>query len=78
MLGPVLAGAGVFSVLFSFEVCLRLYRNQRRMHDPDLDNLVNIHEIKHWMDPGLIGFGWGLYHEKDETIAIEIDAGLKD
>ena len=43
------------------------------MHDPDLDNLVNIHEIKHWMDPSLIGFGWGLYQEKDEAIAIDVD-----
>ena len=69
----MLAGAGVFSILFSIEVCLRLYKNQRRMHDPDLDNLVNIHEIKHWMDPSLIGFGWGLYQEKDEAIAIDVD-----
>ena len=47
------------------------------MRDPDLDNLVNIHEIKHWMDPGLIGFGWGFYQDKDDNIAIEIDGDGK-
>ena len=27
---------------------------------------VNPHEVKHWMDPDIIPFGWGLYEDGDE------------
>ena len=55
----------------SLEVCIRLYRETKREVDPDLDNLTNPHEVKHWMDPKIIPFGWGLFWEKDEVIAVE-------
>jgi len=72
VIGPVLAGAGLFSLLFSVEVCVRLRRSQQRVQDPDLDNLVNIHEIKHWIEPRYIPFGWGLFKENKELDVIQI------
>jgi hypothetical protein len=62
------------TLLCSVEVCFRLYRETKRETDPDLDNLTNPHEVKHWMDPKIIPFGWGLFGEKDEVIII--DTGL--
>ena len=59
------------TLLCSVEVCLRLYRETKRETDPDLDNLTNPHEVKHWMDPKIIPFGWGLFGEQDEVIVIE-------
>ena len=58
--------------IYLFLVFVSLDRSQNFCYT-FLDNLVNIHEIKHWMDPSLIGFGWGLYQEKDEAIAIDVD-----
>ena len=43
--GPVLVVGGVVCSLFSVEVCIRLYRANKRVQDPDLDNLVNPHEV---------------------------------
>ena len=28
---------------------------------------VNPHEVKHWIDPNLIPYGWGLFKEEDEV-----------
>jgi len=28
--------------------------------------LVNPHEVKHWIDPNIIPYGWGLFKEEDE------------
>ena len=64
--GPVLIGAGLMTIMFSVEICVRLYRNKKRVQDPDLDNLVNPNEIKHWVDPKLIPYGWGLFDEEME------------
>ena len=69
--GPVLVAGGVMTIMCSLEVCIRLYRETKREVDPDLDNLTNPHEVKHWMDPKIIPFGWGLFWEKDEVIAVE-------
>ena len=33
----------------------------RRMQDRDIDNITNPHEVKHWMDPKLIPYGWGMF-----------------
>ena len=68
MVGPVLIGAGFMTIMFSVEICVRLYRNKKRVQDPDLDNLVNPHEIKHWVDPKLIPYGWGLFDEEMEKV----------
>ena len=31
------------------------------MQDRDIDNNSNPHEVKHWMDPKLIPYGWGMF-----------------
>ena len=37
------------------------------MQDRDIDNLANPHEVKHWMDPKLIPYGWGLFEGLDDN-----------
>ena len=49
---------------FIFDL-LRLRVSLRRMQDRDIDNLSNPHEVKHWMDPKLIPYGWGLFDGLD-------------
>ena len=39
--GPVLIGASFMTLMLSLEVCLRLYRANKREQDPELDNLTN-------------------------------------
>ena len=63
--------AGAMCLFLSGEVCLRLYKKTKKVLDPDLDNIANPHEVKHWMDPKLIPFGWGLFEVDDEIIVIE-------
>ena len=63
--------AGGMCLFLSGEVCLRLYKKTKKVLDPDLDNIANPHEVKHWMDPKLIPFGWGLFEVDDEIIVIE-------
>ena len=53
------------------EVCVRLYRSKKRVQDPDLDSLDNPHEVKHWVEPAIIPYGWGLFEDDDEVIVIE-------
>lgn len=73
ILGPVVAGVGLLTMLFSVEVCVRLVKAKRRVQDPELDNLVNLHEVKHWVDPNIVPYGWGLYTEgSDEVLAVDI------
>lgn len=73
ILGPVVAGVGLITMLFSVEVCVRLVKAKRRVQDPELDNLVNLHEVKHWVDPNIVPYGWGLYTEgSDEVLAVDI------
>ena len=69
--GPCLLAAGGMCLFLSGEVCLRLYKQTKKVLDPDLDNIANPHEVKHWMDPRLIPFGWGLFDLDDEVIVIE-------
>jgi len=71
VIGPVLIGGGFMTIGFSVEVCVRLYHAKKRMQDPELDNLINPHEVKHWMDPALIPYGWGLFSEGEEVIVVE-------
>ena len=73
------------------QVCVRLYKANQRVRDPELDNLLNIHEVgqfsaknildfkkevswgfqvKHWMDPQIIPYGWGLFSEGEEVRVI--------
>ena len=68
---PSLVGA--FSVIVkTFVSCskhntlsTRLRVSLKRMQDRDIDNLANPHEVKHWMDPKLIPYGWGLFEGLD-------------
>ena len=57
------------TIMFSVEICVRLYKAKKRVQDPDLDNLINPHEVKHWMDPRIIPYGWGLFRQdlEEET-----------
>lgn len=70
VIGPVLIGGGLITLLCSVEVCIRLYKSKKRVQDPELDNLINPHEVKHWMDPKLIPFGWGLFAEDDDEVLV--------
>ena len=57
------------TIMFSVEICVRLYKAKKRVQDPDLDNLTNPHEVKHWMDPRIIPFGWGLFKEEEQGVS---------
>jgi len=70
VIGPVLIGGGFITLLCSVEVCVRLYKAKKRVQDPELDNLINPHEVKHWMDPKIIPFGWGLFSEDGDEILV--------
>ena len=61
MSGPVLVGASFMSLMLCLEVCVRLHRANKREQDPELDNLTNPQEVKHWIDPRIIPFGWGIF-----------------
>ena len=56
------------TIMCSLEICIRLYRAKKRVQDPDLDNLTNPHEVKHWMDPKIIPYGWGLFEDQYDTV----------
>ena len=49
---------------------MRLYKAKKRVQDPELDNLINPHEVKHWMDPKIIPFGWGLFAEEEDDVLV--------
>ena len=66
------------TIMFSVEICIRLYKAKKRVQDPDLDNLINPHEVKHWMDPKIIPYGWGLFREDTmEEDVILVNKGKK-
>ena len=50
--GGVLGFFGLLLLTFSVEVCVRLSKNAKRVKDPEIDKLKNLHHIKHWMPPG--------------------------
>ena len=58
--------AGLMTIMCSLEICLRLSKANKRVQDPDLDNLTNPHEVKHWMDPKIIPYGWGMFADNDD------------
>ena len=64
----MLLAAGVMIIMCSLEICLRLYKANKRVQDPDLDNLTNPHEVKHWMDPKIIPYGWGMGGDQDNSV----------
>ena len=52
IVGPIVAIFGFVIVLFSLEICIRYQKNARRVQDPEIDTMKNVHHIKHWIDPG--------------------------
>lgn len=51
-MGGVFIFFGFLVLLFSIEICVRLRKNAKRVKDPSIDKLKNLHQIKHWMEPG--------------------------
>ena len=52
ILGPILVTAGLGLVVFSVELIIRLMKQIRRVMDPNLLKTNNLHEVKHWIEPG--------------------------
>ncbi|CAB4068658.1 unnamed protein product [Lepeophtheirus salmonis] len=69
VLGPVLAVIGFVVMMFSIEVCVRLIRSIKREKDPEIDEIENVHHIKHWVHPELIPFGWGHRDTKECSLS---------
>lgn len=63
IIGITLLVFGVFFILVFLDICCRLASNLKRVQDPEVDKVDNLHLIKHWMEPELIPFGWG--HQED-------------
>ena len=57
ILGPILVVAGVGLVVCSMELIIRLTRQIKRVMDPNLLKTNNLHEVKHWVEPGLYMVG---------------------
>ena len=53
LIGPIITICGMAVILFAIEICYRYKRNARRVQDPEIDTMKNIHHIKHWVDPGM-------------------------
>ena len=52
ILGPILILTGLSFSACSLELVLRLSRQIRRVMDPSLLKTSNLHEVKHWIEPG--------------------------
>ena len=52
IIGSVLLVSGAMFLFFATEICNRLKKNAARVRDPEIDKLRNLHEVKHWVDPG--------------------------
>ena len=49
------------------EICIRLRKQVKRVMDPSLLKTSNFHEVKHWIEPELVTFGWGQYDFQEEA-----------
>ena len=67
ILGPILLLSGVLVVVFMMEICVRLRKQIKRVMDPSLLKTSNFHEVKHWVEPELISFGWGQFDYQEEA-----------
>ena len=56
IVGPIMIIAGVSIFLCSLELVFRLRKQIRRVMDPSLLKTKNYHEVKHWIEPGLLSF----------------------
>ena len=53
ILGPILVTTGLGLVVFSLELMIRLMKQIKRVMDPNLLKTNNLHEVKHWIEPGI-------------------------
>jgi len=67
VVGPVIGATGIFLLLALVEIVARLNHNTKRVMDKDLFQVENLHEVKHWVEPVLIGFGWGQFNVEEEA-----------
>ena len=51
----------------SMELIIRLRKQINRVMDPNLLKTNNFHEVKHWVEPELISFGWGQFDMDEEA-----------
>ncbi|XP_023329815.1 uncharacterized protein LOC111702379 isoform X2 [Eurytemora carolleeae] len=66
VVGPVLGGSAIFLLITLLEVAVRLYQQTARVMDKSLLNIQNLHDVKHWIEPNLVGFGWGHFDMEEE------------
>ena len=52
ILGPILALTGMGLVVNSMELMMGLRKQIKRVMDPNLLKTNNLHEVKHWIEPG--------------------------
>ena len=57
ILGPIVALAGMGLGVSSMELIMRLRKQIKRVMDPNLLKTNNLHEVKHWIEPGIL---WSL------------------
>lgn len=67
IVGPIMIISGLSFLLCSLELVMRLSRQIRRVMDTSLLKTDNLHEVKHWVEPELINFGWGQYDFEEEA-----------
>ena len=67
IIGPILVVCGILLIVFSCEMCIRLRKQVKRVMDPSLLKTSNLHEVKHWIEPELISFGWGQFDYQEEA-----------
>ena len=54
ILGPILLLSGILVVFFMLEICVGLRKQIKRVMDPSLLKTSNYHEVKHWIEPGIL------------------------
>ena len=53
VIGITITVCGLMFVGFSIEACIQLKQNLSRVQDPEIDDITNLHHIKHWIEPGM-------------------------
>lgn len=70
IIGSTLIICGFLFLISTAETCVRLGNAKKRVQDPEIDNISNLHLIKHWIEPEIIPFGWG---HNDSSVEVEFD-----
>ena len=53
IIGSTLLIWGCMFLVSTAETCIRLGNAKKRVQDPEIDSIDNLHMIKHWMEPGI-------------------------